>query len=315
MSNGKQEQAGPKEAVGVPHRQLGHLLRDMRSATGLTIHTAARLIGRGDGTLQRLETGEAKKIHDEDLEKLCGLYSRDDLLPVLKMLAAQSREPNWWQQFGDVILGSFDIGLGLEANAHKLRIYRTDMISGLFQTANYARALDRLYFTEDTPEALQRRVEVRRMRQKRITRRHSPIDVELIIDEGVLYKNVGGPKVMAAQCRHLADLPMNVTLRILPDSVGFPLGIATGPFTILDFGVGHDGQPIQPSVVYIECFAGDLYLERPTSVERYREAFGGVQRVALSVAESKHLLRQVAKEYDRGGNRRRVGGLVVQEQP
>ncbi|RDI66993.1 helix-turn-helix domain-containing protein [Nocardia pseudobrasiliensis] len=311
MSKGKKQRPTPKVAVGVPHRELGKQLREMREASGLTIHIAATHIGRGDGTLQRLETGGASKIQDEDLEKLCDLYGRDDMLAILKVLAAQSREPNWWQQFEDVILGSFNICMGLEAAAKEVCVYRTDMISGLFQIADYARALDQRYFANDTPEDLNRRLRVRQLRQLRITRRRSPLRADLLIDEAVLRKVVGGAKVMAAQCRHLADLPPNVTVRILPDSEGFPLGIATGPFTILDFGLDRFGDPAEPSVVYLENFAGDMYLERPSSIRRYRRAFQGLGGKALSPVDSKHLLRQVAKEYDRA--HRPVRGRVVQE--
>ncbi|MFI5780943.1 helix-turn-helix domain-containing protein [Nocardia sp. NPDC051570] len=297
--------------MGVPHRELGKLLRDMRVTAGLTMLTAAKLIARGKGTLQRLETGGVAKIEDEDLERLCDIYGRNDMLGVLKVLAAQGREPNWWQQFEDVLLGSFDIYVGLEATAQKLYVYRPDIISGLFQTPDYARALDRLYFAEESPTEIERRVRVRRLRQNRMTRRHSPLQVELIIDEGVLHRVVGGAKVMAAQCRYLADMPQNVSVRILPNSSGYPLGIPAGPLTILDFGVDSEGQPIEPAVVYVEGLAGDMYLKRPNSIRTYRRAFHVIGQVALNTAESKHLLRQVAKEYDRG--HRPVRGRVVQE--
>jgi hypothetical protein len=84
---------------------------------------------------------------------------------------------------------------------------------------------------------------------------------------------------------------------VLPASAGFPLGIATGPFTILDFGTDNHGQPLEPSVVYVESYTGDMYLERPASVQRYRSAFETIKQVALNVADSKHLLRRIAKEY------------------
>lgn len=126
--------------------------------------------------------------------------------------------------------------MGLEAAAEDLRIYRPDMISGLFQTPDYARALDALYFPEDTVLELERRVRVRRERQHRIMRKVSPLSVDLVVDEGVLRRVVGDPHVMAKQLRHIADMPANVRVRILPNSAGFPLGIATGPFTLLDFG-------------------------------------------------------------------------------
>lgn len=104
---------------------------------------------------------------------------------------------------------------------------------------------------------------------------------------------------MAAQVRHLAELSTrpNVCLRILPFAAGVPLGLSTGPFVILEFGTDSKGQPVEPPVVYVEGFTGDLYLERQGDVQRYRRAQDGLERCALDVQDSRNLLRQVAKEY------------------
>ncbi|MGW4768925.1 helix-turn-helix domain-containing protein [Nocardia sp. NPDC004278] len=296
-SKGVSEPPAAEPTVGVPHRQLGRYLRDMRQGSGLSIRLACKAIGKGAGTLQRLETGAAPLIHDEVLQALCLLYDRPDMVEVLKALARQGREPNWWHQYGDLLPENFNVYVGLEAAAEELRIYRPDLVPGLFQTADYALALDKLYFIDDTHNELQRRIRVRRERQNLITRRVSPIKADLVLDEAVLRRMVGGPKVMAAQLRHLADLPSNVTVRILPNSAAFPLGISTGPFIILDFGVDGKGQPLEPTTIYVESYTGDMYLERPKSVRQYRRAFGEIHRVALNPMESKHLLRQVAKEF------------------
>ncbi|BCK54775.1 helix-turn-helix domain-containing protein [Nocardia wallacei] len=297
MSGTKGRPTNATPTTGVPRRQLGRYLRDMRQAYGMSIRNAAKAIGVGDGTLQRLETGAASVIHDDHLEALCELYEHRAMLPALKALAAQGKEPNWWHQYGDIIKETFNLYMGLEAAAEDLRIYRPDMISGLFQTPDYARALDALYFPEDTVLELERRVRVRRERQHRIMRKVSPLSVDLVVDEGVLRRVVGDPHVMAKQLRHIADMPANVRVRILPNSAGFPLGIATGPFTLLDFGVDSQGHPHEPPVVFIESYTGDMYLERTDSVRRYRKAFNTIHGVALSEADSKLLLRQTAKEY------------------
>ncbi|RDI52811.1 helix-turn-helix domain-containing protein [Nocardia mexicana] len=297
MSETKGGPANTKLAIGVPRRQLGRYLRDMRQGYGLSIRNAAKAIGVGDGTLQRLETGTASVIHDDHLAALCELYEQRDMLSALKALAAQGKVPNWWHQYGDIIRNTFNLYMGLEAAAEELRIYRPDLISGLFQTPDYARALDTLYFPDDTVPELERRIRVRRERQHLIMRKVSPLSVDLVVDEGVLHRVVGGPVVMSKQLRHLADMPANVRVRILPNSVGFPLGIATGPFTLLDFGVDSKGYPHEPPVVFIESYPGDMYLERTDSVRRYRKAFNVIHGVALAVPDSKHLLRQVAKEY------------------
>ncbi|WP_245562375.1 helix-turn-helix domain-containing protein [Nocardia araoensis] len=282
---------------GVPHRQLGRVLRAMRLESGLSILMAAKAIGRGSGTLQRLETGTANKISDSDIDSLCRLYRQPERASELKALAAQRMEQSWWDEYTDQVAPSFGVYLGLESAAESVTIYRPDIVSGLFQTREYAEALDRLYFVEDLPEERERRLRVRRERQNLILRTVAPLQVDLVIDQGVLRRVVHGPRVMARQCRHLADLPPNVSVRVLPDTAGYPVGTTAGPFTILDFGTDSEGKALEPPVVYIESYAGSIHLERPDSVRRYRNAFQKIQRVALDRTESKHLLRRVAKEY------------------
>ncbi|MBF6264677.1 helix-turn-helix domain-containing protein [Nocardia farcinica] len=282
--------------TGVPHRQLGRILREMRSETGLSILTAAKAVGMGSGSLQRLECGQASKIHDAKLVKLCRLYQGMDRLEELKTLAAQRREQSWWDERTDMLAPSFKVYLGLEAAAERLTVYRPDIISSLFQTQEYAEVLDRIYFHDDSPGERAQRMEVRRKRLGLINRSLSPLEVDLVLDEGVLRRIVGGARLMSRQLRHLADMPPNVSLRVLPDCAGYPMGKAVDAFTLLDFGA-NSGKANEPPVVYVESFAGSMHLETPRSVRAYREAFRRIQRVALDRSESKRLLRRVAKEY------------------
>ncbi|MBF6191671.1 hypothetical protein IU475_10815 [Nocardia beijingensis] len=120
----------------------------------------------------------------------------------------------------------------------------------------------------------------------------------LLLDEAATRRVVGGPRVMSVQLRHLADLPPNVRVQVLPFGAGYPLGTSTGPFTILDFAADDDGRVLEPPVVYVQSYTGDIYLERPSTVRRYRTAIEVVKRVALDVPSSKRLLRQAAKEFD-----------------
>ncbi|MEV5388896.1 helix-turn-helix domain-containing protein [Nocardia farcinica] len=291
--------ADVRGTAGVPHRSLGRCLRGMRQEAGLSIEVAARAIGRGVGTLHRLETGAPNVVvREEDLRRLCRLYRQVEMLPVLKSLAAQGKSPSWLDEFPDQVNPTFNAYIQMEAAAAQLTFYRPDMVPGLFQIPNYARALDRLYFPTDTPEELERRVRVRRNRQALIMRDYKPLTAQLVLDEAAIRRVVGSPRVMAAQLRHLADLPPNVRVQILPFHAGFPLGTSTGPFTILDFDANGDGRPLEPPVVHVQSYTGDLYFERTSTVRRYRAGIDMMRRVALDVPNSKRLLRQVAKEFD-----------------
>ncbi|MQY27114.1 helix-turn-helix domain-containing protein [Nocardia aurantia] len=284
----------------LPRRQLGRYLRDWRTRAGLTIAEAAKLMEWGATTLQRLEKGQADRIRTIDIEALCRIYGiPDDIAEGLKGLAQQTAVKSWWHAYGDLIPEDFDVFVGLEASARRLTAYQCELVPGLVQTVDYARALNTLGYPANSAAELERRVQLRLQRQVLITRRHQPANLEVVLCESVLRRVVGSAKVMAAQLRHLADLSTldNVELRVLPFSSGVPLGLSSGPYILLEFGADAKGQPVEPPVVYVEGFTGDLYLERETDVRRYRQAHEQLLRSALDISASRHLLRQVAKEF------------------
>ncbi|WP_246023845.1 helix-turn-helix domain-containing protein [Nocardia yunnanensis] len=290
---------GPASST-LPRRQLGRYLRDWRIQAGLTIAEAAKLMEWGASTLQRLEKGNADRIRTIDIQELCRIYGIPaEIAEGLKGLAQQAAVKSWWHSYGDLIPENFDVYVGLEASAQQLSCYQSELVPGLLQTADYARALNRLGYPEETAAEVDRRVQLRLQRQAMITRRTRPAQVAMVLHESVLRRLVGGARVMAAQVRHLAEVSTrpNVVLRILPFAAGVPLGLSTGPFVILEFGTDGKGQPVEPPVVYVEGFTGDLYLERQGDVQRYRRAQDALQRCALDIQDSRNLLRQVAKEY------------------
>ncbi|MEV0462540.1 helix-turn-helix transcriptional regulator [Nocardia tengchongensis] len=290
---------GPASST-LPRRQLGRYLRDWRIQAGLTIAEAAKLMEWGASTLQRLEKGNADRIRTIDIQELCRIYGIPaEIADGLKGLAQQAAVKSWWHSYGDLIPENFDVYVGLEASAQQLSCYQSELVPGLLQTSEYARALNHLGYPEETAAEVDRRVKLRMQRQAMITRRMHPAAVAMVLHESVLRRLVGGARVMAAQVRHLAELSTrtNVALRILPFAAGVPLGLSTGPFVILEFGSDSKGHPVEPPVVYVEGFTGDLYLERQGDVQRYRRAQEGLERCALDVQDSRNLLRQVAKEY------------------
>ncbi|MEV6769680.1 helix-turn-helix transcriptional regulator [Nocardia sp. NPDC051030] len=296
-----------KNPTTIPRRQLGRQLREMRLAAGLSLVDAARLIERGSGTLQRLEKGENPRIRQLDVEALCKLYGvSTERMDQMKALALQADkrtrsddESHWWRRYEDLIPADFETYMSLELAAERVTMYQTDTVPGIVQTADYARALDRVYFSADTSVELEQRVQVRMQRQIAITRRLSPVEVDLLIDEAVLRRVAGSRKIMAAQLRRLADTPPNVRVRVIPFSAGFPLGGHVGPFVILEFpSDSATGAPVEPTTIYVESYGTRLYYDSETDVSRYSDAYVKFGRVALNEAESKHLLRCVAKEYE-----------------
>lgn len=284
----------------LPRRQLGKHLRNGREAIGLTLADVGALMQWSISTVQRVEVGSTGRIRLVDVEALCRIYEfSHEFTEVLKGLALQAAGKSWWHEFGDLIPEHFDVFVDLESSAQALTWYEPELVPGIVQTPAYASALVRAGYPDEPAGEHDRRVKLRMRRQALITRTHAPVQIDITLRESVLRGVVGGSRVMAGQLRYLADLGTrpNVTVRILPFTAGFPMGVAMGPFVIIEPRNIARRQPPDPTVVYVESYTGDLYLEKPVAVGRYAQACQKLRRVALDDEQSRALLRRVAKEY------------------
>ncbi|MFE3026451.1 helix-turn-helix domain-containing protein [Nocardia tengchongensis] len=286
----------------LPRRQLGRLLRDARATTGMNLDQAAALVQWSRPTLSRLERGETEKVRVTDILALCEAYGLDEETTVVaKGLATQAPAKSWWQAFSDLIPAWANLFVGLESSATSLTVFQPLIVHGLLQTADYARALDRLYFPDDTEYELERRIQVRVQRQRIVTRSRKPTRMSIILHENVLRTVVGNNRVMSAQCRHIADMSTrdNIDIRVMPYQAGLPLGMAVPPFTIMDFGSDpRSKQLVEPAQVYCEGYAGSAYLEKRTDVVTFRQAFRRLQQASLDHHPSRDMIREIARRHE-----------------
>ncbi|WP_433734341.1 helix-turn-helix domain-containing protein [Nocardia sp. CA-129566] len=285
----------------LPRRQLGRLLRDARTAAGLSLESSARLMDWGKATLSRLENGKTEKVRPRDLQALAELYvvSADDL-EAWKELAAQAPVRSWLRTYSDVLATKFNTYVELESAASELVNFQPLIFPGLLQTHAYADTMNRSAEPRISDEDLDRLAAVRTRRQHLITRARHPTRLLSVIHENVTRTVVGGPELMADQLRHVADLSAreNVDVRLLPCHAGFPTGRVIAPFIVLTFPKDSQGKPVEPSVVYAENFAGDTVLEKRDDVQRFRNAFRTLLGATLDGGLTRIRLREIARSYD-----------------
>ncbi|MFQ6391931.1 helix-turn-helix domain-containing protein [Nocardia sp. KC 131] len=285
----------------VPRRQLGRYLRDLRTQTGMTIPEVAKLIERSPSTLQRIEKGDLpQRVRTVDIRELCNVLGADDTMTTaLTGLAEQANVQSWWHEYGNLIPKDFDVYMGLESAAERLTSYSPDAVIGLLQHADYARVLARDVYSQGTPDEIEQRVHLKQRRQTLVTRKRQPAKLTVVLGEASVRRVVGNRKVMSHQLKHLADMSTlpNVSIRVLAFNAGIPMGDPLGLFTILGFGTTAKSQHVEPPVVYLENFTGDMYLEKAADVQRYYEAHQAIQRAALDEKASRDLFRQVAREF------------------
>ncbi|WP_371782656.1 helix-turn-helix domain-containing protein [Streptosporangium subroseum] len=273
----------------VKRRRLSAELIRLREQAGLTHDEVAKRLDWSRGRLTHMEQNKWVLPDIGNIRLLLEVYGVTDtaVRDAILDLARQSRERGWWAKYKDVFGGSLP---GFEAEASQIRTVELVTIPGLLQTAGYATAIFQAGQVLDQT-AVQRRVEGRLTRQA-ILDREDPPQIWAVIDEAALRKMVGGPKVMAEQLTHLADMAMrsNIAVQVLLDSTGAHAAMGSG-FVILDFAGDLD-----PSIVYLETPTDNLFLERPEEVQAYTLTFNRVVAAALTVEES---ARYVASLVDR----------------
>jgi transcriptional regulator with XRE-family HTH domain len=274
----------------IRRRMLAANLRQLRIAAGMTIDQVAAAIDVSKSKVSRIETGNvgASPRDVRDLLRLYGIAGdqRDELLRA----AREAREKGWWHAYSDV-LSSNSRFIGMEAAAARIRTYEALLVPGLLQTAAYAWAAIHVLHPTLRQDEVDRRVELRQVRQALLARDDPPV-VSAIVDEAVLRRPVGGRSVMREQLGRLVnDGARNaVTLRVLPFEAGEHAAMY-GPFTILGF---HD--PTQPDLVYLENQARELWLEKAEELHRYSQSFERLQALALDPdASTAFLIRRYAE--------------------
>lgn len=282
----------------VPRRQLGRYLRELRDKAGLTVKQAGTALEWSAQKIWRIETGQVS-LRSLDVQQMCGVYgASDEFTEALMGLAKETKSKGWWHAYGGAVPEWFDLYVGLEGAASGFRTYEPELVPGLFQTEGYARTVIREHNPDENDDEIDRRVQLRIARQALLRRPVATPTLDVLLGEPVLRRPTGGPQVMAKQLDHLAatsDLP-NVSLRVVPDRIGFHLGLVAGPFVILRFPLGPNGQESEPPTVYADGLTGGLYLDKPGEVERYDTAFNGIQAVSLDEPESRNAIIRAAEE-------------------
>ncbi|WP_435110193.1 DUF5753 domain-containing protein [Nocardiopsis synnemataformans] len=265
-------------------RRLARELLRLREQAGLTAKQAAaeakkRAPERSwfEAKVTRIETRKIKHVRDADLLTLLDIYGVTDTeqREAYRKLAREASKSGWWVGYRDILgAGTY---IDLETEASRIRTYQVQYMPGLLQTEAYARRMIRAGGVVAEDE-IDRRVEVRMMRQHILSRVDAP-RLWTIIDETAFRKL---PRDVAAdQIRHLVDVQRpSLRVQVLPDAVG-PHAAMDGSFVILDF-------PADPAAVYLEQVGGTaLLMEDSEQITVYETVLDHVQASALSVEESR----------------------------
>ncbi len=274
----------------VRRRRLAAELHRLRERSGLTGDQVAERLGWSPSKISRIENHRSG-IKLTDARKLLDLYQvsdrhRDELLA----LAREAGRKAWWEAYSDALPSAYAFYIALEAEAKLSCEREVQIVPGLLQTEDYARAVIRRHmdsFSAIPPGEIERRVEVRLARQRILTDEGS-LELSIILDESVLTRRIGDSSIMHAQLKKLlecADLP-NVTLRVHP--LERPQVIGTDSFVLLQFDSAHEIS--LHDVVYLETLNGGIYIEREAETYQYRLAFERMKAEALDPRQTQDFI-------------------------
>lgn len=281
---------------------IGQRLRQLRKSKGIQTELAATEVGVAQATLWRFEKGDNRcRYKVGDVERLGQLYGADrNTTLTLVDLARATRERGWTAAYRDLLTSSAETLIDQEGYACRIRCYDSALIPELLQHEDYARALIASARRVNGSDA-RRHAEIRMNRQQVLGREPATTMFEFILDEAALHRGVGEPATtMAAQLNRLAELAgqPNITIRVVPYRWGTYPGLATGPFTLLDFPSDHRYGTL-PTTVQLERHDEVLLLDAADEVKLYEQRWNDIAGRALDELSSRTLILEAAQRFER----------------
>ncbi|WP_086702541.1 helix-turn-helix domain-containing protein [Streptomyces tricolor] len=262
---------------------LGKQLKLLREKAGLSQKEFADLMGYGPDLISAIERG-VRTPRPEFLRKADQILKADGLftsvIPQVEeaMARSRTRHPEWYRSYA-----------AMEAEAVELHHYSNHAVQGLLQTEAHARvvfAKRRPFLSEET---IEKRVADRLSRQQVFERWPPPI-VSYILEEVVLDRPIGGPRVHADQLRRLLEVSsmQNVEIQVMPTRMQEHPNLDSAFNLLVPKG--------QTQVAYTEAQSYPRLITDREEVRTIADRYGIMRAMALSPMESRSLIAKKLEE-------------------
>ncbi|MFF4155744.1 Scr1 family TA system antitoxin-like transcriptional regulator [Streptomyces sp. NPDC001678] len=261
---------------------FGEVLRHHREVAGLRQEDLAVKIPCNRSLVARVEVGT--RVPQQRFVQAC-----DRVLDTGEMFAKLWRKIDWYPEVSHP--DWFKRRVEMEEKAVALREYQIDVVPGLLQTEEYARALLSQF---SSGRELDERVTARMSRQQRFLETDGPLLV-VVLDESTIRNVVGSAAVMRDQCAQLllAGERTNLGVQVVPFSA--QLARPKGSMSLIRLPDGQDW-------VYSESLEAGHFINDPAIIARYTKLYDVLRADCLSGPDSAALIRDAMEGYERNGN-------------
>lgn len=270
----------PNSAARKAQQALGLRLRELRKDAGLSGRALAEATGWHFTRVSKLENG-VQASSDRDIRAWCAACQCEDQVPDL-IAQARSIESMYVEFRRRTRAGMKQLMLSplpLYERTSTFRIYEHNVIPGLFQTAEYIRAMLPFWFDFlDTRNDLEESVAARLERQAVLYQAGKTFSV--VLEEPCLHVRLGNADVLAGQLDRLLSVmgQPNVSLGIVPSDVDRDV-IGTAGFWIFD-----------DKVVKLETPTASIQVDQPHEIGLYERMFDQLRRPAVYGNEARQLI-------------------------
>ncbi|MFF0480398.1 helix-turn-helix domain-containing protein [Streptomyces sp. NPDC004435] len=256
---------------------VGRQLRLRRESVGMSAAEFGDALGYGEDLVYKIEGG--KRIpRPEYLDKADGVLRADGLLSAMKDDVAKVRYPKKVRALAQ-----------MEGKAVEIGVYECNLVPGLLQTPEHARAAIEAAQPPYSQGDVDRMVAARLSRQSVFERDPAPA-LSFVLEEGPLRRPLGGTPVWRRQLERLVEVGRmrQVTLQVMPTQREIHSGL-DGRIELLKFA---DGTAVGRS----EGAFNGRTVSDPKQIRILELQYGTIRAQALPPGESLALIEQLLGE-------------------
>ncbi|MBV6697342.1 helix-turn-helix transcriptional regulator [Kitasatospora aureofaciens] len=272
----------PSSSAQSARETIAKRLRDLRQDAGLSGHDLALRTGFSESKVSRIAHAKTPPSAD-DIHRWCAACGAEDQAAdlIAASRAADEMYVQWKRLHRTGMKHAQDAILPLFENSRQIRMYCSNVMPGIVQRRDYARALmSTITAFQDTPNDVEDAVDSRLQRGRYLYQGNRTF--AFVLEEAVLRYPLGDAEAMLDQLRHLLDVMVlpRVSLGVIPFNAPRTM------WPLEAFYMFDDRQ------VDAELLTAVLKITTPGEIAAYSKAFKILSSMAVHGPQARALIEQ-----------------------